>query len=96
MVPLTTNEDPPSRVDTRVAIVRQDRPKGHPKRVIGVTHKWFKPFQNRERIKIFDSIFGKGKRVYHAGGYLGADGVIWVLAELPKNIQVINGDNVKP
>lgn len=96
MVPLTTNEDPPSRVDTRVAIVRQDRPKGHPKRVIGVTHKWFKPLRNRERIKTFDSIFGKGKRVYHAGGYLGADEVIWVLAELPKNIQVINGDNVKP
>jgi len=96
MVPLTTNEDPPSRVDTRMAIVRQDRPKGHPKRVIGVTHKWFKPLQNREGIKIFDSIFGKGKGVYHTGGYLGAGEVIWVLAEVPKNIQVRQGDKVKP
>ena len=96
MVPLKTAEDPPSRVDNRVAIVRRDRPKGDPGRVIGVTHKGFKPLQNREGIRIFDTIFGKGKRVYQTGGYLGKGEVVWLLAELPGNILVGKEDNVKP
>ena len=83
MVPLKTAEDPPSRVDSRVAIVRKDRPKGNPGRVIGVTHKGFKPLQNREGLRIFDAIFGKGE-------------VIWLLAELPGNIVVGKKDTVKP
>ncbi len=96
MVPLRTDEDPPSTVDTRVAVVRKDRPKGHPERVVGVTHKWFNPLQNREGIRIFDAIFGKGNRVYHTGGYLGCGEVIWVMAELPRHIQVREGDKIKP
>ena len=96
MVPLRTDEDPPSKVGTRLAIARKDRPKGHPERVLGVTHKGFKPLQNREGIRIFDAIFGKGKRVYHTGGYLGAGEVIWLMAELPRNIQVEKGDKVIP
>ncbi|MFH1952500.1 MAG: DUF932 domain-containing protein [Pseudomonadota bacterium] len=96
MVPLKTAEDPPSRVDNRVAIVRRDRPKGDPGRVLGVTYRGFKPLQNREGIRIFDTIFGKGKKVYHTGGYLGRGEVIWLLAELPKNILVGKEDNVKP
>jgi phage/plasmid-like protein (TIGR03299 family) len=95
MAPLCTNEEPPSPVKTRLAIVRQDRPKGHPKRVLGVAHKGFKPLQNRRGIEIFDSIFGKGKRVYHTGGYLGSGEVVWVMAELPKNIKVTDADQVK-
>jgi len=95
MVPLCTNEDPPSPVKSRRAIVRQDRPRGHPERVLGVAHRGFKPLQNRQGIKIFDSIFGKGKRVYHTGGYLGAGEVVWVMAELPKNIKVTDADQVK-
>jgi len=95
MVPLCTAEDPPSPVTSRLAIVRQDRPNGHPKRVLGVAHKGFRPLQNREGIRIFDSIFGKGKRVYHTGGYLGAGEVVWAMAELPKNITVTAKDQVK-
>jgi phage/plasmid-like protein (TIGR03299 family) len=95
MVPLCTSENPSSSVKSRLAIVRQDRHKGHPERVLGVVHRGFKPLQNQEGIKIFDSIFGKGKRVYHTGGYLGAGEVVWVMAELPKNIQVTDSDTVK-
>ena len=82
-VGLRTDEEPSSRVETRFAIVRKDRPKGHSERVVGVVHKDFKPLQNREGIRIFDSIFGRGKRVYHTGGYLGSGEVVWLLAELP-------------
>jgi phage/plasmid-like protein (TIGR03299 family) len=95
MAPLCTAEDPPSPVTSRVAIVRQDRENGHPERVLGVAHKGFRPLQNREGIGIFDSIFGKGKSVYHTGGYLGAGEVVWVMAELPKNITVTDKDQVK-
>lgn len=96
MVALKTAEGPPSKVDNRVAIVRKDRPKGDPGRVIGVTHKGFKPLQNREGTRIFDSIFGKGKKVYHTGGYLGKGEVIWLLTKLPGNILVGKEDSVKP
>lgn len=51
--------------------------------------------QNRQGIKIFDSIFGKDKKVYHTGGYLGAGEVVWVMAELPKDIKVTDKDQVK-
>jgi phage/plasmid-like protein (TIGR03299 family) len=95
IAPICTDEEPPSPVKTRLAIVRQDRPKGHPRRVLGVAHKGFKPLQNRRGIEIFDSIFGKGKRVYHTGGYLGTGEVVWVMAELPKNIRVTDKDQVK-
>jgi len=96
MAGLATDENPPSRVGNRVAIIRKDRPKGDPGRALGATYRWFKPLQNREGIRIFDAIFGKGKRVYHTGGYLGSGEVIWLLAELPGNIQVRKGDRVKP
>ncbi|MCU0597518.1 MAG: DUF932 domain-containing protein [Desulfobacterota bacterium] len=93
-VGLSTDEEPPSPVRTRFAMVRKDRPRGHPGRVLGVAHKEFNPLQNREGIRIFDSVFGKGKRVYHTGGYLGFGEVIWLLAELPKNIFVTPADRV--
>jgi phage/plasmid-like protein (TIGR03299 family) len=93
-VGLSTDEEPPSPVRTRFAMVRKDRSRGHPGRVLGVAHKEFNPLQNREGIRIFDSVFGKGKRVYHTGGYLGSGEVIWLLAELPKNIFVTPGDRV--
>ncbi len=92
--PLMTNEEPPSPVRTRFAIVRKDRPRGHPGRVLGVAHREFNPLQNREGIRIFDSIFGRGKGVYHTGGYLGFGEVIWLLAELPKSIFVTPKDRV--
>lgn len=51
-VGLRTDEEPSSRVETRFAIVRKDRPKGHSERVVGVAHKDFKPLQNREGEKV--------------------------------------------
>jgi len=94
-VPLATAEEPSSPVPMRVAIVRKDTKPGSQGRVLGVTHTGFRPLQNREGIEIFDSIFGKGERVYHTGGYLGDGEVIWVLARLPKEFNVAKGDTVK-
>lgn len=93
-VPLRTDEDPPSPVPMRFAIVRTDIPSGSRERVLGVTHTQFKPLQNRQGLGIFDSIFGKGQKVYHTGGYLGNGEVIWALAELPASFDVAKGDKV--
>jgi len=95
-VGLRTDEEPSSKVETRFAIVRKDRQKGHAERVVGVAHKDFRPLQNREGIRIFDSIFGRGKRVYHTGGYLGSGEIVWLLAELSRKIRVLKGDEVMP
>ncbi|RJR21411.1 MAG: DUF932 domain-containing protein [Desulfobacteraceae bacterium] len=95
-IPLVTAEFPPSPVSGRVAIVRKDKPPGHKGRALGVAYDGFKPLQNREGIRIFDAIFGKGERVYCTGGYLGAGEVVWVLAQLPKSIEIVKGDKVKP
>ncbi len=92
--PLMTNESPPSIAPMRVAIVRKDKKPGDRRRVLGVTHPGFTPLQNRQGIKVFDSIFGKGKGVYHTGGYLGKGEVVWVLARLPKTLEVAKDDTV--
>lgn len=93
---LETAEYPPSPVTKRIAIVRNDKAPGDRSRVLGVAHRDFRPLQNREGAKIFDSVFGKGKAVYHTGGYLGYGEVVWLLAKLPKEIKVTASDIVQP
>jgi len=92
MVPLLTGEYPPSPVDTRMAVVRTDRQPGDRHRVVGVVHPGFKPLQNREGAQLFDGLFGKGRKVYHTGGYLGQGEVVWLLARLPDDIKVQGED----
>src|SRR5205085_9245281 len=45
-VDLITADEPSSPVSKRKAIVRLDRPAGHPGRVLGVAHRGFIPIQN--------------------------------------------------
>ena len=92
MVPLMTGDYPPSPVHSRMAVVRTDRQPGDAHRVVGVVHPGFKPLQNREGALLFDSLFGKGRKVYHTGGYLGQGEVVWLLARLPDNIKVQGED----
>ncbi len=94
--PLRTDEDPPSPVIRRVAVVRTDRQPGDWRRVLGVVHREFHPLQNREGVRIFDTLLGHGKAIYHTGGYLGNGEVIWLLARLPEEIRVREDDIVEP
>jgi hypothetical protein len=80
----------------RKALVRLDRPPGHPGRVVGVVHRDFRAIQNNEAALLFDAIFGHGNRVYHTGGYLGDSEVVWLLARIDKTLHVRRGDVVEP
>lgn len=95
-VDLLTADDPPSPVAKRKAIVREDRPAGDERRVLGVAHREFRPIQNRDAAMLFDAIFGHGKRVYHTGGYLGAGEVVWLLAKIDKTLHIADDDVVQP
>lgn len=96
LIPVATAENPPSPIRQRMAVVRRDRPAGHPGRVVGVVHRNFEPLQNKRGIEIFDKIVGHGERVYHTGGYLGDGERVWILAKLPKEIRLNGHDVVEP
>jgi phage/plasmid-like protein (TIGR03299 family) len=93
---LLTADDPASPVPMRKALVRLDRPLGHPERVLGVAHRGFQPLQNRDGAMLFDAIFGRGNPVYHTGGYLGRGHVVWLLAKIDKPLTVARDDVVQP
>jgi phage/plasmid-like protein (TIGR03299 family) len=94
-VDLQTKDTPPSPVRKRKAIVRKDRHHGE-QRVLGVVHRGFKPIQNQDGAQLFDAIFGKGKAVYHTGGYLGNGEVVWLMAKLDTELIIASGDVVTP
>ncbi|MGZ5434820.1 MAG: DUF932 domain-containing protein [Pyrinomonadaceae bacterium] len=96
LFPIVTSEQPSSPITKRMAVVRRDREPGDPSRVLGVVHPGFKPLQNRDGARIFDSLIGHGKRIYHTGGYLGDGEVVWLLARLPAEIKVAEKDIVEP
>jgi len=98
MVDLKTVEG--NKVPMRKAVVRRkkqpDRFSFETDAVLGVVHPQFNLLQNREGAEVFDAIFGRGERVYHTGGYLGAGEVVWLLARLPETITLAGEDIVEP
>jgi len=89
MIPIQTVEDPPTQTDRRMAVVRTDRKPGDLRRVLGVVHPDFEPLQNRDGVMVFDKLVGKGKGVYHTGGYLGKGEAVWLLAALPPELRIV-------
>lgn len=88
MKSLALADEHASDVPQRVAVVRDDIGAGQSGRVLGVVHPNFKLLQNREGAELFDSLFGKGERVYHTGGYLKNGEKVWLMAKLPDTIEL--------
>ena len=93
LLPLAVADEPESKAPQRCAVVRKDRKPGQAGRVIGVVHPGFGPLQNRAGAEMFDALLGQGQPIYHTGGYLKNGEVVWLLARLPRDIQV-RGDDV--
>lgn len=93
LLPIVPAGEPESRISHRVAVVRSDKKPGETGRVVGVVHPGFEPLQNRPGAQMFDALMGKGKAIYHTGGYLSNGEVIWLLARLPGDIRV-RGDDI--
>lgn len=96
MIPIAPVDDSNNVIRQRQAVVRLDRAPGHPGRVIGVVHPGFVPLQNAEGAQLFDSLLGRGERVYHTGGYLKNGEKVWLLARLPGEIKLNGNDVVEP
>jgi phage/plasmid-like protein (TIGR03299 family) len=94
--PIQTPGNPPTAISRRMAVVRTDLRQGDPSRVLGVVHPGFRPLQNREAVKLFDTLLGKGERHYHTGGHLRTGEIIWLLARLPDEIRIGGEDMVEP
>lgn len=94
MRPLALKQENQSDAPQRLAIVRDDVLPGQTGRVLGVVHPQFKVLQNREGAQLFDSLFGKGDRVYHTGGYLKKGEMVWLMAKLPHSIDLPGEDKL--
>lgn len=86
--PLVLADEHLSTAPQRMAVVRDDVGSGQDGRVLGVVHPNFKLLQNLEGAILFDSLFGKGARVYHTGGYLKKGEMVWLMAKLPDTIEL--------
>lgn len=65
--------------------------------VFGVVGEPYCPMQNREAFGFFDPIVAKGDgAIYHTAGALGSGERIWVLARLPRKLEVAPDDVVEP
>ncbi len=78
------------RVPEKFATVRLDN-----NTPLGVVGSYYEPVQNVEAFDFFDGVVGEKLAMYHTAGALGLGERIWVLAQLPRIIQVTNKDTVE-
>jgi phage/plasmid-like protein (TIGR03299 family) len=74
-------------VPRRVATVRQDTGA-----VLGVVGSQYHPLQNQEALEWMDAIAGEGLAHWHTAGSLHGGREVFMLAKLPKTIEVSNQD----
>jgi phage/plasmid-like protein (TIGR03299 family) len=82
--PLTTTFNGEAiKIKHKVAVIRQDTMQS-----IGIVGPKYKLLQNVDAFSFFDAIVGKGEAIYHTVGALGDGEKIWLMAKLPKDINV--------
>jgi len=74
-------------ITTHKAVVRQSD-----RSVLSVVGNRYRPFQNEDKFSFFDHAVGEGKAIYHTAGSLHGGRKVWILAKLPGEIIVGNGD----
>ena len=78
---------------SRYEVVRIPRPKTRETEVLfGVVSRRYQPLQNVEAFRFFDSIVGQGKAYFETAGALGEGERIWVMAKMPRAMEIVRGD----
>ena len=77
-------------VEGQLAIVRQDT-----EEVFSIMSDGYTPTQNRVCFDFFDAMVGAGEAIYHTAGSLKGGRRVWILAKLPEDLVLGNGDIVE-
>jgi len=78
---------------SRYEVVRVPRPNTKEEEVLlGVVSRRYQPLQNVEAFGFFNPIVGDGKAYFETAGALGEGERIWVMAKMPKAMEIVRGD----
>jgi len=77
-------------VESHVALRRSDT-----RRVLAVVSKRYVPIGNAEAAQIIDAVLAEGQAVVEVAGALGHGERCWMLARIPQDFDVREGDRVK-
>ena len=78
---------------SRYEVVRVPRPNTKENEVLfGVVTRRYQPLQNLEAFGFFDPIVGERKAYFETAGALGEGERIWVMAKMPKAMEIVRGD----
>lgn len=77
------------------AIVPYNRWKGPNCPIFGTVTSRYHPLQNRDAFRFFDPIISEGTAFYETAGALGKGERVWVLAKLPGNLTIADGDTAE-
>jgi phage/plasmid-like protein (TIGR03299 family) len=72
-------------IESQFAVVRLDT-----QEALGVVGSKYSIIQNKECFNFFDPVVDRGEAVYHTVGALGKGEKVWILAKLPKTVQLLN------
>jgi phage/plasmid-like protein (TIGR03299 family) len=60
--------------------------------LLGVVGRRYKLLQNTEAFQFFDAIVGQNKAYFETAGVLGEGERIWVMARMPRVMEIVSGD----
>ena len=79
-----------SVIPNRNAVVKLDSNKA-----LGLVRDRYKIIQNVEAFNFFDVLVGEGQAIYRTAGALNEGARVWIMAQLPGDIIIGNGDRVE-
>lgn len=77
-------------IEDQHAVVRMSDNK-----VLGVVGDRYHPIQNQNAFDFFDGVVGERAAMYHTAGALKGGSKVWMLAKLPKEMRLVNGEQIE-